>query len=249
MLCYHLPIDLHKNINFGNNLFFLKGKILTSQAIHYPPIKITSQIVQHFVTKKDHPITSDKSKLMRWSFNACPNGFFLLKNIRFSNQKTMNCSRETFIWLHNGRSNHQCPLMKPISILQDVDASFKCVGGVFPWAQHTYLPMILLVQNSRNLGKQNGSWTKYFKTYGLQNGLGHEVVMGPTNKMFMVRCKVCTFVKKRNKLFVPKFDGLQTHVGWHKIIVARLNVKITWVQVTSMQKRNVNLQQCIQDVM
>jgi hypothetical protein len=54
-----------------------------------------------------------------------------------------------------------------------------------------------------------------------------EVVMGFTSKMFMVRCKVCTFVKKRNKLFVPKFDGLQMHVGWYKSIVARLNVKIT----------------------
>jgi len=51
--------------------------------------------------------------------------------------------------------------------------------------------------------------------------------MGPTSKMFMVRCKVCTFVKKRNKLFVPKFDGLQTHVGWHKSVVGRLNVKVT----------------------
>jgi len=69
--------------------------------------------------------------------------------------------------------------MEPISILQDVDASFKCVGGVFSLStihgvkeKHIYLLVILLVQNSRNLGKQNGSWTKYFKTYGLQNDLG-----------------------------------------------------------------------------
>ncbi len=44
--------------------------------------------------------------------------------------------------------------------------------------------------------------------------------MGPTSKMFMVRCKICTFVKK--KLFVPKFDGLQLHVGWHNNIVAKV---------------------------
>jgi hypothetical protein len=54
--------------------------------------------------------------------------------------------------------------MEPLNILQDVDASFKYVGGVFLLStihgvkeKHIYLPMILLVQNSRNLGKQNGS--------------------------------------------------------------------------------------------
>jgi len=54
--------------------------------------------------------------------------------------------------------------MEPINTLQDVDASFKCVGGVFSLStihgvkeEHIYLPMILLVQNSKNLGKQNGS--------------------------------------------------------------------------------------------
>ncbi len=40
-----------------------------------------------------------------------------------------------------------------------------------------------------------------------------EAVMGPNGKLFMVKCKVCSFIEKIDKLFVPKFDGLHKHVG------------------------------------
>jgi hypothetical protein len=36
--------------------------------VHYPPIKMTNQIVQHFTSQKDHLNTLDKSKLPRWYF-------------------------------------------------------------------------------------------------------------------------------------------------------------------------------------
>ncbi len=41
----------------------------------------------------------------------------------------------------------------------------------------------------------------------------------------MVRCDINTFVKKRKKPLVPKFDGLQKHGGQHKVIVVKVNVK------------------------
>jgi hypothetical protein len=35
-----------------------------------------------------------------------------------------------------------------------------------------------------------------------------EAMTVPNGKLSMVKCKVCNFVEKRDKLFVPKFDGL-----------------------------------------
>jgi len=49
--------------------------------VHYPPIKMTNQIVQHSTSQKDHLNTLDKSKLTRW--------YFLLD---FLINKTMNCN-------------------------------------------------------------------------------------------------------------------------------------------------------------
>lgn len=43
-----------------------------------------------------------------------------------------------------------------------------------------------------------------------------ESVLGPNGNIHQVRCKVCTKVKGREKLFVPKFDSFQKHVGWRK---------------------------------
>jgi hypothetical protein len=32
--------------------------------------------------------------------------------------------------------------------------------------------------------------------------------MGPNGKLSMVKCKVCSYIEKKDKLFVLKFDGL-----------------------------------------
>jgi hypothetical protein len=53
-----------------------------------------------------------------------------------------------------------------------------------------------------------------------------KVMMGPNGKLSMVKCKVWNFVKKRNKLFVLKFDGLHKHVGWRKATIAKPSVKV-----------------------
>jgi hypothetical protein len=110
--------------------------------------------------------------------------------------------------------------MEPISILQDVDASFKCVGSGFflehyPWCKRkthlfTYDPTCPKLKKPR---KAKWELNQIFQDIRATKRYWGQVVMGPTSKMFMVRCKVCTFVMKRNKLFVPKFDGLQIHVG------------------------------------
>jgi hypothetical protein len=53
-----------------------------------------------------------------------------------------------------------------------------------------------------------------------------ETVMGANGKLSIMKCKVCSFVEKINKLFVSKFDGLHKHVGWWKTNVAKPNVKV-----------------------
>jgi hypothetical protein len=37
-----------------------------------------------------------------------------------------------------------------------------------------------------------------------------------------MRCKICNEVEKREKLLLPKFDGLQKHVGRLKAITTHL---------------------------
>ncbi len=43
-----------------------------------------------------------------------------------------------------------------------------------------------------------------------------EVVIGLEGKMTYVKCRICNEVEKRKKLLVPKFDGLQKHIGCQK---------------------------------
>jgi hypothetical protein len=40
-----------------------------------------------------------------------------------------------------------------------------------------------------------------------------EVVIGEDGRLSMIRCKVCSVMEHCEKLFVPKLDGLQKHVG------------------------------------
>jgi hypothetical protein len=53
-----------------------------------------------------------------------------------------------------------------------------------------------------------------------------EAMIHPNGKLSMVKCKVCNFVEKRKKLFIPKFDGLQNYVRQRKAIVAKPDVKV-----------------------
>jgi hypothetical protein len=53
-----------------------------------------------------------------------------------------------------------------------------------------------------------------------------EAIIGPNGKSSMVKCKVCNFVEKIDKLLVPKFDGLQKYARQQKVNVAKPNVKV-----------------------
>jgi hypothetical protein len=37
--------------------------------------------------------------------------------------------------------------------------------------------------------------------------------MGDKGKLSILKCRVCSSIEKKNKLLVPKFDGLHKHVG------------------------------------
>jgi hypothetical protein len=50
--------------------------------------------------------------------------------------------------------------------------------------------------------------------------------MGLNGKLSMVKCKVCSFIEKINKLIVLKFDGLQKYDAWQKATIAKLDVKV-----------------------
>ncbi len=46
--------------------------------------------------------------------------------------------------------------------------------------------------------------------------------LGLNGKLSMVRCKIFIDVEKREKLFVPKFNSLQKHIG-HQKVLAKLS--------------------------
>ncbi len=43
-----------------------------------------------------------------------------------------------------------------------------------------------------------------------------KVIVGCDEKLTMVQCKVCSEIEGEKKLWVPKFDNLQKHVGKQK---------------------------------
>ncbi len=79
----------------------MDGRNLTSQMVHYPTIKMTNQIVQYSINKKDHPFILDESKSTSWYFLRLSKwGLLLLDSLV---QKTMNCSsvpKEKRNWGH-----------------------------------------------------------------------------------------------------------------------------------------------------
>jgi hypothetical protein len=52
------------------------------------------------------------------------------------------------------------------------------------------------------------------------------VVIGVEGKMIQMRCRICNEAEKRKKILVPKFDGLQKHVGRQKTTSARSGVVV-----------------------
>jgi len=65
-----------------------------------------------------------------------------------------------------------------------------------------------IVVLTSNLGSLNGNLINFSKHLGWQIDLGKNIV-GLNGKLLMVRCKMCIDVKKRKKLFIPKFDNLK----------------------------------------
>jgi hypothetical protein len=53
-----------------------------------------------------------------------------------------------------------------------------------------------------------------------------KAMMGLNGKLSMVKCKVCSYIEKKDKLLILKFDGLQKHVGQQKAIIANLDVEV-----------------------
>jgi hypothetical protein len=49
--------------------------------------------------------------------------------------------------------------------------------------------------------------------------------MGVDGRISQVRCKVCSFVKRRKKLLVPKIDSLWKHAGRRKALCDSVKVK------------------------
>jgi hypothetical protein len=52
-----------------------------------------------------------------------------------------------------------------------------------------------------------------------------EVVMGADGRVLQVRCKVCSFVERWEKLLVLKIDSLWKHVGRRKALCDTMKVK------------------------
>jgi hypothetical protein len=62
--------------------------------------------------------------------------------------------------------------------------------------------------------------------------------------MTQVRCIICNQVEKREKLLVPKIDGLRKHASCHKTTSTRLGVAISEHYMSSFSqhvKKNDNM--------
>jgi hypothetical protein len=53
-----------------------------------------------------------------------------------------------------------------------------------------------------------------------------EPICGEDGKMCMVKCRICSKVKGKDKLLVPKLNSLIKHSGMQKCTIARLGVVI-----------------------
>lgn len=66
------------------------------------------------------------------------------------------------------------------------------------------------------------------------------MVVGLNDKLPIARCKIYINVKKCEKFFVPKFDGLQKHGSCWKAFVAMLGVTKGqhFVSLTNLHAKN-----------
>jgi hypothetical protein len=61
-----------------------------------------------------------------------------------------------------------------------------------------------------------------------------KVVIGVEGKMTQMRCRICNEAEKREKFLVPKFNGLQKHVGHQKTTSACLGVVLVSIRSTKL---------------
>ncbi len=83
-------------------------------------------------------------------------------------------------------------------------------------------PKVKTVARTTIFKKKEWELNQFFKeiwTAKLPWAIG---IMGCDGKHSMVCCKICNEIDEREKLMVPKFDGLQKHVGWPKCKVTCL---------------------------
>jgi hypothetical protein len=83
-----------------------------------------------------------------------------------------------------------------------------------------------IVPNTKKATKAEWELKRMFQDIWTKKLPWAEAVMGFNGKLSMVKCKVCSFVEKKDKLFIPKFDGLHKHVGRQKATFAKPNVKM-----------------------
>ncbi len=77
-----------------------------------------------------------------------------------------------------------------------------------------------------------------------------ELVGGLDGKVKMVRCKVCSTIERREKLFVPKLDRLKKHSGKRMCKVAWLNKALgkSYISLDSQHVQNEKIYAIIRHV-
>jgi len=61
---------------------------------------------------------------------------------------------------------------------------------------------------------------------GYKVSLGRINIVDETDNVHKGQCAICTKVKGKEKLFMPKFDNLLKHIGRHETKVSNLKVAI-----------------------
>jgi hypothetical protein len=107
-----------------------------------------------------------------------------------------------------------------------VTTSASSLGTTIGVKSPISLDFDLIVPKPKNTMKTNWELKIMFQDIWATKLPWVEAMMGFNGKLSMVKCKVCNFVEIRNKLFVPKFDGLHKYVRQRKAIIAKPDVKV-----------------------
>jgi len=103
------------------------------------------------------------------------------------------------------------PSLKPRSNKSLVTTSASSLGTTVGVEKTISIDFYLIVPKPKKAMKAKWELNRVFQDIWATKLPRVKAMIDPNGKLSMVKCKVCNFVEKRDKLLVPKFDSLQKY--------------------------------------